>query len=283
MSPFHFGSSDAASSVPASEVKSARIAGARVFMKGGLMNRAVRIFRFPSILMLGSAVCCSTWAEQPSPKQSTSAIPLTNQNNSTSTDQKTAAPATDPSATAASDQQSSTAAEPRAKRDDSTSGREPNESKDKDADAGKAKGKTHFRLGVVTLGAGYAHFPSRFFSPFYPFGLYGYGPFYPSFYDDPLYGSLFYPNFAPNLNQSFGKGQVRLSQPLTDRNAEIYIDGAYAGQVRSLKSMWLDPGAYDLSIESADGSRFQQRIYVLSGKTLKIKPELKSKDREAEK
>ena len=47
--------------------------------------------------------------------------------------------------------------------------------------------------------------------------------------------------------------------------------------------MWLDPGAYDLSIESADGSRFQQRIYVLSGKTLKIKPELKSKDREAEK
>jgi hypothetical protein len=102
ISPFHFGSSDATASVPASEVKSARIAGARVFMKGGLMNRAVRIFRFPSILMLGSALCCSAWAEQPSPKQSTSAIPLTNQNNSTSTDQKTER-ATDPSATAASD------------------------------------------------------------------------------------------------------------------------------------------------------------------------------------
>jgi hypothetical protein len=238
------------------------------------MSHAMMIFRFPPVVILGSALCCAVWAQQPPPEQSRSAPPPANQDNSAATHKKPDAPATNPPSTAVSGKHSSTTVEPSVNTNDEAGNQEPN--KDKDADAGTTKRKTHFHLGTVTVGVGYAHFPGGFFSPFYPFGLYAYAPFYSPFYDDPFYGSFYYPSYAPNLNESFGKGQVRLLEPGTDKNAEVYIDEAYAGTVRSLKSMWLDPGVYDISIKGADGSSFQQRIYVLSGKTVRIKPELKS-------
>jgi hypothetical protein len=41
-----------------------------------------------------------------------------------------------------------------------------------------------------------------------------------------------------------------------------------------LKTLWLDPGAYDLTL-SADGREdFHERLYVLSGKSLKISAKL---------
>jgi hypothetical protein len=41
--------------------------------------------------------------------------------------------------------------------------------------------------------------------------------------------------------------------------------------------MWLDPGAYDLQVTSADRESYVQRIYVLSGKSLTITARLVSK------
>jgi hypothetical protein len=155
------------------------------------------------------------------------------------------------------------------------------ESEDKNEDE-KPRHKLHFRLGTISVGAAYTHFSGGVVSPFYPYafypyGFFSYGALYSPFFYGPFYGPFYYPPYASGLNYSPGKGQVKVSSPGKDKSAEIYIDDAYAGTVHELKSMWLDPGAYDLSVIGADGSSFQKRIYVLSGKTLKIKAVLEPK------
>ena len=66
-------------------------------------------------------------------------------------------------------------------------------------------------------------------------------------------------------------GAVKLEG--VDKNALVYLDGALAGRADKLKRMWLDPGAYDLELRTGDRSA-TQRIYVLSGKTLKVTPDM---------
>ena len=63
-------------------------------------------------------------------------------------------------------------------------------------------------------------------------------------------------------------GEVQLTA--LPGKAEIYLDGAYAGTAQNLKRIWLDPGAYDLSVIAQNCAPFHKRIYVLSGKRLKV-------------
>ncbi|HET9183715.1 MAG TPA: hypothetical protein VFP59_16410 [Candidatus Angelobacter sp.] len=150
-----------------------------------------------------------------------------------------------------------------------------------DKESKPAKRKTHIRLGGVTLGAGYSNFGNSFIPPFYPYyPYYGYGvlpvrAFYTPFAVDMLYGPFYYPPRTFDLNYALGKGEVELKSLGRNKNASVYIDDAYAGKAGKLKHLWLDSGAYDLSLTGADGSSFHQRIYVLSGKKLKITPEFK--------
>jgi len=136
---------------------------------------------------------------------------------------------------------------------------------------GDVANKTHFRLGAVTVGAGYARFPNGFYAggfwpySFYPYNFYplalGYEPFYHGY-------PWFYAPYVPDLVYGSGKGEVKLvAEPKT---ASVYLNGAYAGTARNLKSMWLEPGAYDLCLASPGQQECHQRIYVLSGKSLKI-------------
>jgi len=130
------------------------------------------------------------------------------------------------------------------------------------------KGKTRLRLGTVWLGASYTHYSGPYY---YPYGPYG---FYPG---DWVYGSLWYPvwsSYYPpgHFDYNDGRGEIRLTAD--PKMAEVYIDGAYAGTADRLKSMWLDPGAYDLTVSAADRESFHQRVYVLSGKSLKIAAKL---------
>ena len=152
-----------------------------------------------------------------------------------------------------------------------------------DQDSKPARRKTHFHLGTITLGASYTNFGRSFVAPFYPYYSYypyyayaafSVGAFYTPFASD-LYGPFYYPPHAFDLNYALGKGEVELKSLGRNKNASVYIDNAYAGKAGKLKHMWLDSGAYNLSLTAADGSSFQQRIYVLSGKKLKITPEFK--------
>jgi hypothetical protein len=131
--------------------------------------------------------------------------------------------------------------------------------------------KLHVRLGTISVGAGYTHISGPAYYPYSPY-------YYP--YDwayGPMFWGPFWGPYAPWYGPGYfsygdGKGEVRLNAD--PKTAQVYIDNAYAGTADHLKSMWLEPGAYDLSVSAKDHETFQQRIYVLSGKSLKIAAKL---------
>jgi hypothetical protein len=141
---------------------------------------------------------------------------------------------------------------------------EPSNSKhEKDDSSSSGEHKLHLRLGTIALGAGYSHFSGP---AYYPYGVYPFGWEYSALWA-PYWGP--YPFFTPGyFAYGSAKGEVKLAaEPKT---AEVYLNRAYAGTADHLKNIWLDPGAYDLSLAASGREDFHQRIYVLSGKSLKI-------------
>jgi PEGA domain len=67
-------------------------------------------------------------------------------------------------------------------------------------------------------------------------------------------------------------GTVKLDSHVKD--AEVYIDGAYAGKVGKLKSMNLRPGSYNIEVRSPGQTSFEQKVFVVAGKTIHVKPVL---------
>jgi hypothetical protein len=126
--------------------------------------------------------------------------------------------------------------------------------------------KLHLRLGAIALGAGYSHFSGPAYYPYGPYPLSPFGSEYSALWF-PYWWN--YPFFAPSyFAYGSDKGEVRLAaEPKT---AGVYLDRAYAGTANHLRNIWLEPGAYDLSLAATGREDFHQRIYVLSGKSLKI-------------
>jgi hypothetical protein len=137
---------------------------------------------------------------------------------------------------------------------------------------------TRFHLGGISIGGFYSHFsgPEYYGWPYgYP---YAYSPFYPGFFWNP-YDPFYYPAnylvFPPGAN----KGEVKLrAEPKT---AEVYINGGYAGTADQLKSLWLEPGVYELTVKAPSFSPFSRRVYILTGKSLKIDARLEPEKAEA--
>ena len=133
------------------------------------------------------------------------------------------------------------------------------------------KRKWHLRLGGVAVGAGYSHFSGPIYPYSYPFPYYAPYGFYPG---DWVTASLWYPLWSPPFYgpgyfaYNNGRGEVRLTADPKD--ARVYIDGGYAGTADKLKNLWLDPGAYDLTVSAPGREDFRERVYLLSGKSLKI-------------
>jgi hypothetical protein len=92
-------------------------------------------------------------------------------------------------------------------------------------------------------------------------GFYGYGPGWYS----PYWGPGYYYGF-PNA------GQVKLDTKV--QTAQVFINGAYAGTTKENKTMHLRPGSYNIEIRENGTTPFTQQVYVASGKTLHLHPEL---------
>jgi hypothetical protein len=181
--------------------------------------------------------------------------------NSSPSDQETAVPPAATNSAQAADQKPSNAKDDT---QDKTAAKDENSS---------SRHKWHARLGTVTVGAAYASGPGFIYAPFYFGPFYGYD-FYPYAFD-PFFYNAFYGPYTGGLDYAPDKGKVELSVNAREaKTAEVYIDDAYAGMAKKLKSMWLQPGAYNLMVTTPDGSSFQQRIYVLSGKSLKVSAKL---------
>lgn len=92
-----------------------------------------------------------------------------------------------------------------------------------------------------------------------------YGGFYSPFwggYWGPYWGYSYYPN----------SGEVKLDTKVKD--AQVFINGSFAGTTHDNKTMHLRPGNYNIEIREAGQARFDQKVYVVAGKTLRLHPEL---------
>jgi hypothetical protein len=101
------------------------------------------------------------------------------------------------------------------------------------------------RVGVF-MGSGFA-----------PMGWYGYG--YGPYYSP--YGAYY---GVPNV------GQVKLDTHVKD--AQVFVDGAYAGTAGKLKTMWMRPGTYTIEMRAPGQAQFAEKIFVVAGKTVHVEP-----------
>ena len=107
---------------------------------------------------------------------------------------------------------------------------------------------TAFARGPAMVVVGPAFGPYGWYGPYY--GPYPYGPY-----------------LVANV------GQVKLDTHV--KEADVFIDGSYAGTLRDLKTMMMRPGNYDIAVRAPGRETFEQKIYVVAGKTLKLRPELR--------
>ena len=94
--------------------------------------------------------------------------------------------------------------------------------------------------------------------PYYSFGWYSpfWGPYWGAY---PYYS---YPN----------SGEIKVDTKVKD--AQVFIDGAYAGTTHENKTMHLRPGSYNIEIREGGQPHFTERIYVVAGRTIHLHPEL---------
>ena len=67
-------------------------------------------------------------------------------------------------------------------------------------------------------------------------------------------------------------GEVKLDTKVKD--AQVFINGAYAGTTHDNRTMYLRPGSYSLEIREAGRTQYAEKVYVVAGKTLHLHPEL---------
>jgi hypothetical protein len=97
-------------------------------------------------------------------------------------------------------------------------------------------------------------------------GFYGgwYGPYWGPYAWGPYWGPYYYG--YPNA------GEVKLDTKVKD--AQVFINGSYAGTTKEDKTMHLRPGSYNIQIREGERTAFSQQVYVAAGKTLHLHPEL---------
>jgi hypothetical protein len=85
-------------------------------------------------------------------------------------------------------------------------------------------------------------------------GPYGYGPYWGGYYGYPI------------------SGEIKLDTKVKD--AQVFINGAYAGTTQEDKKLHLRPGNYNIEIREGGRTQFSEKVYVAAGKTLHLHPEL---------
>lgn len=134
------------------------------------------------------------------------------------------------------------------------------------------------RLGGVVVNAGYSrggYWGPGWWGPGY-WGPGYWGPAGWGMWDPFWYGPMMHPGYLRGWAQGPGMGEVKLKSVPED--AIVLLDGAYAGEAKKLKSIWLEPGVYNLEVRDDQAGSFERKIYVLSGKTLQLQAQLKKKE-----
>ena len=120
--------------------------------------------------------------------------------------------------------------------------------------------------------------PYYFYRPYY----YGYGSWYYPFsfslwygpgYGYPYYGGYpYYAGYPYYYGGYYGISSLRVQVP--QREAEVYIDGYYAGRVDNFdgtfQRLHLEPGEHDLELFLPGHRSFMQKIYTQPGSTFRV-------------
>ena len=89
---------------------------------------------------------------------------------------------------------------------------------------------------------------------------YGYGP---GFYGPGYWGPNYYEAYS-------NTGSVKIDSKMTD--AQVFIDGSYAGTVKDNKTVHLRQGNYNFEVRHGGQTVFSEKIFVTAGKTIHIAP-----------
>ena len=113
---------------------------------------------------------------------------------------------------------------------------------------------------------GYSWYPGFYYGyPYYGYPFYGY-PYARSYYGYPYYG---YPGGYPYYYGASLRLQV------TPREAEVFVDGYFAGTVDDFDGTFqrldAEPGEHDLELYLPGHRSVQQKLYLQPGKTTKVK------------
>jgi hypothetical protein len=98
------------------------------------------------------------------------------------------------------------------------------------------------------------------------------------FVGGPVYGGFYSPFWGPYWGPAYGygyypnSGEVKLDTKVKD--AQVFINGAFAGTTHDNKTMHLRPGTYNIEIRENGQVPFAQKVYVAAGRTLHLHPEL---------
>ncbi len=96
------------------------------------------------------------------------------------------------------------------------------------------------------------------------------GPAYYGGFYRPYWGAYWGPGYSPVYFSNPNAGQIKLDTKA--KEAQVFINGAYAGTAHDNKTMHLRPGAYNIEIREGGHTQFAERVYVVAGKTIHIHP-----------
>ena len=89
-----------------------------------------------------------------------------------------------------------------------------------------------------------------------------YAPYWGPYWGPYAYAYGYYPN----------SGEVKIDTKVKD--AQVFINGAFAGTTHDNKTMHLRPGTYNIEIRENGATAFSQKVYVSIEHTVHIRPEL---------
>jgi hypothetical protein len=92
------------------------------------------------------------------------------------------------------------------------------------------------------------------------------------FVGPPAIGYGFYgPYWGPGYYAPYSNaGTVKIDSKVKD--AEVFINGSYAGTIKDNKTMHLRQGNYTIEVRHGGEITFSESVYVTAGKTLHISP-----------
>ena len=103
------------------------------------------------------------------------------------------------------------------------------------------------------------------------------GPFVGGYWGGPYWGGYWGPyyGYGPYWGGYYGypnSGEIKLDTKVKD--AQVFINGAYAGTTQEDKKLHLRPGNYNIEIREGGRTQFSEKVYVAAGKALHLHPEL---------